>query len=348
MGSGSGALLLAGFFVACSGATPTPQSPAEPSGAQDPEIDPAGLRPELSVDEQDLLSRLAVHVQHLQGLGERTPSRPWELADASDYVARTLEELGYPLERQGYEQDGVVAQNLTVRAFGGERGDQVIVVGAHYDSSPGSSGARVGAGSTAALIELARLMQGAKLKRTIQFSAFALGESPHGDGEGRGARQFVRKVREQRARDQEKLARENEQKQRGLLPSDLPEPPMDRSRFVAMISLRELLSFRSQGAGAGLWVDVSSSPAAAPFAGAVARALDEPPFLVNRTEVSLQDADSDARAFDEFRVPVVVLDGNPEAKETDMDALTRVVMALRRALGEMAEERPGEDLLLAP
>jgi hypothetical protein len=302
------------------------------------------LRPELSAEEQQLKERLGAHLQHLAGkLGERTPSRPWELADASDYVAQTLEAYGYPLERQGYELDGAVAQNLTVRVGGGERGDQVILVTAHYDSKPGDPG-RSGAGATAALLELARQMRGAKLKRTIQFSAFALGESPHGDGEDRGARRYVRAVQQKRAREQEKLAREEEQKRRGELPADLPPPPIDQSRFVAMISLGRLLSFRPHRAGgeSPVWVGVHATEKARPFAEAIAQELDAPPFLVEQSPLLASEEDSDARAFIEAGVPVVFVDAReaePQVKD-DLDGLARVVMALRRALGVMAEEKP--------
>lgn len=349
----SALLLVSGIFLmsvtaltGCHGArSPEPQVP--PSQAESSGPGPTSyVRPELTVDEETLKRGLARHLARLSEKGARTPARPWELADASDYIAVELEALGFPVERQGYEVDGTMAQNLTVRIGGGARGDEVIVVGAHYDSPAESAGRNGGAGASAALLELARMMQGAQLSRTLQFSAFSLGESPHGDGPMRGARVFLDAVKEKHQLEADRLKREEEQKARGELPESLPPLAVDESRFVCMISLGRLLSFRPQSLGeAGpLWINVRVGARAQPFAETVLRLLDEPPFLVNPEPLELGRGDSDALAFHEANVPVIELDGSGELEGDDLDALARVVMAMRLALGELAGERPKDGL----
>lgn len=110
-------------------------------------------------------------------IGERNADKKWELASASDYVAGELEKAGYMLDRQGFEVGEIVAQNLGVELRGGHRGDEIVLVGAHYDSARGTPGAD-GASGTAALLALARGFKKARPMRTLRFVAFVNGEAP--------------------------------------------------------------------------------------------------------------------------------------------------------------------------
>lgn len=163
-------------------ATRAATTEAETSGAgRSPEA--AGEKPlaPLSERERALVPLLKRHVEQLAGeVGERNPGRVWELASAADYVAAELEGAGYAVDRQGYEvNDGTVAaQNLGVELSGGRRGDEVVVVGAHYDSAPGSPGADDNATGTAAVIELARSLRNFTPERTLRFVCFTNQEGP--------------------------------------------------------------------------------------------------------------------------------------------------------------------------
>ena len=322
-------------------------TPPQPSTSPAPEPGDALLRPELSADERVLGERLSGHIAYLADkLGERHPARPWELADAAEYVTREFEDMGYPVERQGYESDGTLLLNLSVQVSGGERGDQVLLVAAHYDSLVGDAGHNGGASNVAVLLELARFMRGAKLQRAIRFAAFSLGESPHGEGDLRGSRVYAREVARKKATEQKKRDLEQEQRDAGEIPASLPPLPVDRSRLVAMIALENLLGFRSDAGTRRFWVEVDATERAQAFAGAVARGLDEAPMLVKRTTLPLPIAvDSDAQALAEIDVPVVVVHGTGDRSARDLDALTRVTMGLRRALAEIGDERPEADFL---
>src|SRR5690606_17824902 len=113
----------------------------------------------LTPAELQLRKELMTHVRQLsEELGERTTSQHWELAGAADYLASQWEGMGYTIERQGYDVGEIVAQNLEVSVSGGELGRESIIVGAHYDTLPGSRGA-AGATGVAALLALSKLFR---------------------------------------------------------------------------------------------------------------------------------------------------------------------------------------------
>ncbi len=75
-----------------------------------------------------------------------------------------------------------------------EVGSGAIVVGAHYDTVPGSPGADDNASGVAVLIELAALLKGETLP--IRFVAFANEEMPYFQGPEMGSWTWARRARE--------------------------------------------------------------------------------------------------------------------------------------------------------
>lgn len=126
-------------------------------------------------------------------LGERSVARSWELADAADYVATQWEQMGYTLERQGYDVGDVVAQNLEVSVSGSDLGRDSVIVGAHYDSPPAGSGVD-GATGVAALLAVARALRDSTPRRRVRFVAYALGEPPHFRSESMGSLRHARQL----------------------------------------------------------------------------------------------------------------------------------------------------------
>ncbi len=68
------------------------------------------------------------------------------------------------------------AVNVVATKRGTARPDEIIVVGAHYDSVPNSPGANDNASGVAATLEAARVLAGAPTPRTVQFVLFAAEE----------------------------------------------------------------------------------------------------------------------------------------------------------------------------
>ena len=170
------------LVAACSPRAASPGVPKTPVAARAPAgpARPAPLPPPTE-EERALAERLRATVSHLAlEVGERHAAEGWNLATATDDIARTLEKMGYEVRRQGLVagQD-VVVQNVEVHVSGGEHGGQTLVVGAHFDTSAGTPGADSDASGVAAVLELARAFRERKLERTVRFAFFTNEEAPH-------------------------------------------------------------------------------------------------------------------------------------------------------------------------
>ncbi len=65
------------------------------------------------------------------------------------------------------------SSNVVATKRGTSRPDEIVVVGAHYDSVPGSPGANDNASGVAAVLEAARVVAGTGTPRTVQFVLFS-------------------------------------------------------------------------------------------------------------------------------------------------------------------------------
>ena len=133
--------------------------------------------------------RLRAHVETLAGeIGERNVWRPKALAAAEAYIRRTFEAQGFRVNVQEIDYEGRRVANLEVERRGSTRPQEIIVVGAHYDSVRGSPGANDNGSGVAALLELARHFADRETARTVRFVAFVNEEPPffHTDEMGSG------------------------------------------------------------------------------------------------------------------------------------------------------------------
>ena len=103
-------------------------------------------------------------------IGERNVTRPRAYTAAAEFIERSLPSAS----RQTFES-GV---NVESEIRGNE---EIVIVGAHYDSVIGSPGADDNATGVAAIIELAKRFAagGGGATRTLRFVAFANEEPPH-------------------------------------------------------------------------------------------------------------------------------------------------------------------------
>jgi hypothetical protein len=137
-----------------------------------------GSLPPATPDDVKLRETLRGHVSRLAGeIGERTVLRPKALEAAAAWIEEELRGAGYPVEREEYDVDGVRCRNL-IAVLPGREGE-TLVVGAHYDSPPGSPGADDNATGVAGLVEIARALRAGSPRRTVRFVAFANEEPPH-------------------------------------------------------------------------------------------------------------------------------------------------------------------------
>jgi acetylornithine deacetylase/succinyl-diaminopimelate desuccinylase-like protein len=117
-----------------------------------------------------LEQRLQSHVEKLAGeIGERNVGRPEALYSAANYIRDSWRQLGYEVRAQGYDAEGVWSENLEIEIHGGMQANEIVLVGAHYDSVTGSPGADDNASGIAGLLEIARLLCGIKPERTLRL-----------------------------------------------------------------------------------------------------------------------------------------------------------------------------------
>jgi Zn-dependent M28 family amino/carboxypeptidase len=156
-------------------------------------LDAASLnrRPVNRVDLGKSLEILATRI------GERHLGKPDQLENAAVWIESSLSgaNLGYVVERHPYEADGKAVRNLIAELPGRERREEIIVVGAHYDTVPGSPGANDNGSGIAALLALARAYAGDAQGRTIRFVAFVNEEAPYFQTEAMGSLVYARACR---------------------------------------------------------------------------------------------------------------------------------------------------------
>jgi Peptidase family M28 len=142
---------------------------------------------------QDVAARLRAGVEALHALGERSTRRPAALRAAADLLAGELAALGLAVERQGYDCDAMTVENLEAALPGGARAGETLVIGAHYDSAPGTPGADDNASGSVALLELARRLaardaaEPAFPRLTLRLVLYTNEEPPHFKQESMGS-----------------------------------------------------------------------------------------------------------------------------------------------------------------
>jgi Zn-dependent M28 family amino/carboxypeptidase len=129
-------------------------------------------------------------------IGERNVFHHDRLVMAADYIRATLAGAGYEVRLQPYEVAGKICENIEAEVRGRERPDDIIVIGAHYDSVQGSPGANDNASGVAATLALARAFAEATPARTLRFVSFANEEPPLFQTEHMGSRVYAMRSRE--------------------------------------------------------------------------------------------------------------------------------------------------------
>jgi Zn-dependent M28 family amino/carboxypeptidase len=137
-----------------------------------------GPLPPLSGEARALSLRLRLHVAALAAA-----ERNSDLETPARYIEAAFAAQGYQPESQYFESGGRKVRNIEV-------GSGSIVVGAHYDTVPGSPGADDNASGVAVLIELAAM------KLPVRFIAFANEEMPYFLGPEMGSWAWAKRARE--------------------------------------------------------------------------------------------------------------------------------------------------------
>jgi hypothetical protein len=143
-----------------------------------------------------LADQLKRDVTKLAGeIGPRNLQRPAKLAAAADFVERELTAAGYEVTRQTYQVEGIDCWNLETEIRGSKTPNEIMLIGAHYDSYGTTPGADDNASGTASLLALARHFADARPERTLRFVAFTNEEPPYFQHATMGSLVYARSCR---------------------------------------------------------------------------------------------------------------------------------------------------------
>lgn len=111
-------------------------------------------------------------------IGERNLWEYAALRRAARYIGEQFAVAGYEPAIHSYTVHDVPVDNIEASLAGTGLTEEVVLVGAHYDSVTGSPGANDNATGVAAALELARRFAGAPRSKTLKFVAFVNEEPP--------------------------------------------------------------------------------------------------------------------------------------------------------------------------
>ncbi len=119
--------------------------------------------------------RLEAHVRALEG--DRHPrSAPEGHAEAARYIEGAFREAGYDPVREPFRFRGRRHGNIVARKAGTDPRLPRVLVGAHFDTVPGSPGADDNGSGVALVLEAARMLAPFELLADVEFVAFDLEE----------------------------------------------------------------------------------------------------------------------------------------------------------------------------
>lgn len=134
-------------------------------------------------------SDAALVKNHLLALTDIPEFRNYKNVDQLDsianYIKHDFSKYSDSVSFQEFKVEGIVYKNV-IASFGTKNKERIIV-GAHYDVCGDQDGADDNATGTTALLEMARLLKGEKLKYRIDLVAYTLEEPPYFRTENMGS-----------------------------------------------------------------------------------------------------------------------------------------------------------------
>src|SRR5688572_12776676 len=133
-----------------------------------------GTLPQMTEQEMAVRQRVREHIRMLaENFGERNAGAPDAYYGSGIYIAEQLRETGCATSLlQPTEIGGFAIRNVEAEIVGASRPQEILIIGAHYDTIPNCVGANDNGSGVAALIEIARIVRQTKPARTMRFLAF--------------------------------------------------------------------------------------------------------------------------------------------------------------------------------
>lgn len=133
-------------------------------------------------------------------IGVRTYRDLDRLERTARYLSEQFSSFGCRILRQPFLFKGNTYYNIIVETRGTHRPEDILVIGAHYDTVRTTPGADDNASGVAGLLALAREFANAKPALSVRFAAFCLEEPPAYRTGNMGSYQYARSLHEGRER----------------------------------------------------------------------------------------------------------------------------------------------------
>ena len=133
-------------------------------------------------DERIPDKKMMISIEKLKGHMENIhfDRNPYEgypkLEQAAQYIKREFLKIGLDVKEDHFQWEGKSYKNIVAEKKGITSPNRVFILGAHYDTVPGSPGADDNASAIAVLLEVARNIQAVPLDNTVRSIAFSLEE----------------------------------------------------------------------------------------------------------------------------------------------------------------------------
>jgi len=155
-----------------------------------------GELPPLTAAELLMRSELERYIEKIAGqIGQRNIWHYKSLTAAADFIESSPDQTCYKVRRQNFQAQNKICCNIEAILTGTEYSEQVVIIGAHYDSVFGSPGANDNGSAVAATFALARCFADKKPARTLRFVFFANEEPPFFQTDEMGSLIYARSCR---------------------------------------------------------------------------------------------------------------------------------------------------------
>ncbi|HQL43113.1 MAG TPA: M28 family peptidase [Spirochaetota bacterium] len=115
-------------------------------------------------------------------VGERTLRKYDNLNKSRQFIYNYLQQNNDNVYEEKYLVDNLEVSNIIAEIPGFEHSNEIIIIGAHYDTIEDTSGADDNGSAVAGLLELHRMLSQYTFRKTLRFVAFTLEEPPFFSG----------------------------------------------------------------------------------------------------------------------------------------------------------------------
>ncbi|OHB77935.1 MAG: hypothetical protein A2W31_16445 [Planctomycetes bacterium RBG_16_64_10] len=155
-----------------------------------------GPLPQATAAQQHLAGQLQRDVASLaDGIGQRNIWHSARYHRAAELIAARFEDLGYGVSRQPFRAHDQLCLNVIADRCGSDRRDEIVILGAHYDSLHGTVGANDNASGVAAILAIAAAAKDLRPRRSLRLIAFANEEPPFFQTELMGSLVYARQCK---------------------------------------------------------------------------------------------------------------------------------------------------------